>query len=274
MFAWILKMKPENAGIFRRNLDAAHHAGFRRGRMFQETVEQKLHAEIIHAAAEKHRRALAGEHGGIVKNFAGVFEHFQFLDGFGKVGFAQIAAHCRIVQAADGHRRAIFAAHDALKGVHRFRLPVINALKIRAVANRPVHRERADAEHALQFVEQRERILHRPVALVHEREDRHAALAADFKKFARLRLDAFGGINHHHHRVHGGQHAVGVLGKILVAGRVEQVEPVAVVIKLQHGRADGDAAFFFQLHPVGSRGALVFARGHGAGELHRAAVKQ
>jgi len=59
-----------------------------------------------------------------------------------------------------------------------------------------------------------------------------------------------------------------------VAGRVEQVEPVAVVIELEDGRTDGDAAFFFQLHPVGGGGALIFARGHGAGELHRTAVKQ
>ena len=116
--------------------------------------------------------------------------------------------------------------------------------------------------------------LHRPVALVHERENRHAALAADLEQFSRLRLDAFCGINHHHHRVHGGQHAISVLGKILVAGRVEQIEPVAVVIKLEHGRADRDAALLFQFHPVARRGALVLARGHGAGELHRAAVKQ
>jgi len=32
--------------------------------------------------------------------------------------------------------------------------------------------------------------------------------------------------------------------------------------------------FFFQFHPVARRGALIFSRGDGAGELHRAAVKQ
>ena len=242
--------------------------------MFQKTVEQQLHAEIIHAAAEKDRRRFAREHGGFVERFAGEFEHFQFFERLAEFGFAQIAAHFRVVQSADDHRRAMFAAHDALEGVHRFRLPVVDALKFRAVADRPVHGKRADAQHALQFINQLQRIFHRPIALVHEGEDRHAALAADLKQLARLRFDAFRGINHHHHRVHGGQHAIGVLGKILVAGRVEQVEAVAVVIKLQHGRADRDAALFFQFHPVGRRGALIFARGHGAGELHRAAVKQ
>ncbi len=53
--------------IFRRDLNAAHHARFWRGRMFQKTVQQKLHAEIVHAAAEKDRRRFAREHGGFVE---------------------------------------------------------------------------------------------------------------------------------------------------------------------------------------------------------------
>ena len=179
-----------------------------------------------------------------------------------------------IVQPAHLHRRAILAADRALEQMHQLRLPVKDALELEAVADGPVHRERADAEHALQLIEQGERVFHGPVALVHEGEDRHAALAADLEQLARLRLDALGGINHHHHRIHRGQHAVGVLGEILVARRVEQVEAVAVVIELQHRGADGDAALLFQLHPVGRGGALVLARGDRAGELHRAAVKQ
>ena len=127
---------------------------------------------------------------------------------------------------------------------------------------------------AFQFVEQGERALHGPVALVHEGEDRHAALAADLEELEGLRLDALGRVNHHHHRIHGGQHAVGVLREILVPGGVEQVDAVAVVIELQHGRADGDPALALQLHPVGRGGLLVFARRHRPGELHRAAVEQ
>ena len=255
-------------------VDAAHDARLGRGGMFQEAVEQKLHAEIIARAAEKYRRAFAREHGGIVEDFARGFEHFEFFDGFVERRVVELSAHRRIVHAADGNRRAIFAADRALEQMHLARLAVEHAAKIKAVADGPVHRKRADAEHALQFVEQGERVFHRAVALVHEREDRHAALAADLEELARLRLDALGGINHHHHRIHGGKHAVGVLGKILVARRVEQVQAVAVVIELEHGGADGNAALLFQFHPVGRGGALVFARGDRAGELHRAAVKQ
>ena len=178
------------------------------------------------------------------------------------------------MQSADGDGRAILAAHDAFKRVHRLRLPVVDALKIRPVPNRPVHRKRADAEHALEFVDQLQWIFHRAITLVHEREDRHAALAADLEQLPGLWLDAFGGINHHDDGVHGGQHAIGVLGEVFVAGSVEQVETVAVVVELQHGGADRDAALLLQLHPVGGGGALVLARGHGAGELHGTAVEQ
>ena len=59
-----------------------------------------------------------------------------------------------------------------------------------------------------------------------------------------------------------------------MTGRVEQVEAEAVVVELQHSGTDRDAAFLFEFHPVGRGGALVFARGDGAGELHRAAVQQ
>src|SRR5258706_5964652 len=55
---------------------------------------------------------------------------------------------------------------------------------------------------------------------------------------------------------------------------VEKVEAVTVVIELEHRGADRDAALFFEFHPVGGGGALVFARGDGARELHGAAVQE
>ena len=56
--------------------------------------------------------------------------------------------------------------------------------------------------------------------------------------------------------------------------RVEQVDAEAVVVELKHRRTDGDAALLFEFHPIGCGGALVFARGDGAGELDCAAVQQ
>ena len=68
------------------------------------------------------------------------------------------------------------------------------------------------------------------------------AHAADLEQLARLRLDAFRRVEHHHGAVGRGQRAVGVFAEILVAGRVEQVEAAALVFELQRGRGDRDAA--------------------------------
>jgi hypothetical protein len=47
-----------------------------------------------------------------------------------------------------------------------------------------------------------------------------------------------------------------------------------VVLELQHGGGDGDAALAFQLHPVRGGGPLILAGAHGAGQVDRAAVQQ
>ena len=59
-----------------------------------------------------------------------------------------------------------------------------------------------------------------------------------------------------------------------MAGGIEQIDAMTVVVELQHGGADRDAAFFFQLHPVGSRGPLVLAGRDRTGQLHGTAIQQ
>ena len=74
------------------------------------------------------------------------------------------------------------------------------------------------------LVQQLERVLRLAVHLVDEGDDRDVAQAADLEQLQGLRLDALGGVQHHDRGVGGGQRAVGVLGEVLVARRVEQVE--------------------------------------------------
>jgi hypothetical protein len=108
---------------------------------------------------------------------------------------------------------------------------VVDAAELRAIADRPVHRDRLDPERRLDLVEQLERVLGRSIQLVDEREDRRVPHLRDIEELQRLRLDAAGRIQHHHGTVDGGQCPVGVLGEILVAGRVEQVDLVAAIRK-------------------------------------------
>ena len=251
-----------------------HGARLGRRRQFEESVEQHFHAEVVHGAAEEDGRELAREHLRVVERSARALEHRQFIHDLGVHIRVHRRAHDVIGKIMHGHRRAILARDHALEEMHQLGLAIIHAAKFLAVAERPVHRIGVNAQHAFQFVQQRQRIARGPVQLVHEREDGHAALAANFKQFARLALDAFARVNDHDRRVHCRQHAVGILGEIFVAGRVEQVHAVAAILELQHGRTDRDAALALQFHPVGRGGALVLVRGDGTGQLHGAAVEQ
>ena len=97
------------------------------------------------------------------------------------------------------------------------------------------------AELLLDLVEQLERVAAGPVPLVDEGEQRQAPLAAHLEQLERLRLDALGRVEHHDRGVGGGEHPVGVLGEVAVAGGVEQVDDVVAVRELQHRRRDRDA---------------------------------
>ncbi|MGO9206308.1 MAG: hypothetical protein ACLQBX_09010 [Candidatus Limnocylindrales bacterium] len=46
--------------------------------MFQETVEQKLDAEIVEGAAKEDGRGFFRKHGGVIPLMPGVFQHFEF----------------------------------------------------------------------------------------------------------------------------------------------------------------------------------------------------
>ena len=74
--------------------------------------------------------------------------------------------------------------------------------------------------------------------------------------------------------IDGGQRAVGVLGKVLVAGGVEQVEHAAGSLEGHDRGDDRNATLALDAHPVGARLTAVGLGAHLAGELDRAAEQQ
>ncbi len=90
------------------------------------------------------------------------------------------------------------------------------------------------------------------VHLVDEGDDRDVAQPADLEQLQRARLDALGGVDDHDGAVDRGQRAVGVVGKILVARRVQEVEDVVAIFERHHRGDDGDTALALDLHPVGA----------------------
>ncbi len=271
-----LDLENEAREFFRSRLDfllaALARSGW--GSQAEEVVEQELNAEIVRGATEKNRRSLPGADGIEIKFRACAFEEFEFIaDPFVDIRRERLA-HGGVIDPRDRNRSAVGAARGSLEKVDRLLLTIEHAAKFGPVAEWPIHRDRVDAEDGFELIQKLESRAGRAVELVHESENRHSAFAANLEEFSRLRLDALAGVHHHHGGIHGGEHAVGILREILVARRVEEVHHAAVVVELQNGRADRDAALFFQFHPIARGGALVLARGHAAGELNGAAVEQ
>jgi hypothetical protein len=138
----------------------------------------------------------------------------------------------------------------------------------------PVHRRGVERQRLLDLVEQIERVAAFAVELVDEGDDRDVAKPADLEQLAGARLDALRRVNHHDGGIDRGERAVGVLGKVLVARRVEQVEDQVVVFEGHHRGDDRDAALLLDRHPVGLRGAAVALGLDVTGELDRAAEQQ
>src|SRR5690606_24156944 len=113
-----------------------------------------------------------------------------------------------------------------------------------------------------------------PVELVDEGHDRRVAQPAHLHQLDRAFLDALGHVDHHQRAVHRGEHAVGVLAEVGVAGGVEQVDDAPGVRELHHRGRHRDAALLLQRHPVRSGAAGGLARLDRAGELDRAAEQQ
>ena len=179
----------------------------------------------------------------------------------------------RIVRGPDVHRRrmrallAIVEMDDAL-------LQIEDAAEAIAAADRPVHRHGVNAEHALDLVEQVERIAARQVELVDEGQHRQAPQLADLEQLARLRLDALGRVDHHHDAVDREQRAVGVFAEVLVAGRVEQRQVMRAEVEFDRRRGHRDAALALDVHPVGDDMPIGLAAAHRAGQLDGAGVQQ
>ena len=114
-------------------------------------------------------------------------------------------------------------------------LDIEKAAEIDTHADRPGQQREVERKAGRNLVEQRERIVPLAVDLVDEGDDRDVAQPANFEQLARLALDPLRGIDHHHGGVDRAQRAIGILGEVGVARRIEQIEHDPVVLE-RHDR--------------------------------------
>ena len=153
-------------------------------------------------------------------------------------------------------------------------IPVIDALKRLSGADGPVHGAGGDSQLLFDFIQQVEGVVGVPVHLVDKGENRDFPHHADLEQLSGLRLHALGGVDHHDRRVRRHQRPVGILGEILMSRRIQNIDAVSVIFKLENGRGDGNSSLLLNLHPVAHRMAGRGFSLYAARQVDRAAIKQ
>ena len=151
---------------------------------------------------------------------------------------------------------------------------MVDAEQIAAHADGPGDRRALDLEHAFDLIEQLDRRPAVPIQLVDEGHDGRVAQPAHLHELDGALLDALGAVDDHQRGIDRGQRAVGVLGEILVAGRVEQIDDAVLERKLHHRGGHRDAALLLEAHPVRGRMPRRLAPLHRSGHLDGAAEQQ
>lgn len=110
------------------------------------------------------------------------------------------------------------------------------------------------------------------VHLVAKGEDGQSRKSTDFEQFSCLRLQPLRGVDQAHSVVASAQCSVSVLGKVLVAWRVQQIYSEPRVVKRENGGGDADPSLLFELHEVRSRRSLISAGANRSSLLDSAPV--
>ena len=244
-----------------------------RGGDFHEAVQQFLDAEGIQGRAEEHRSDAGVE---IILNVefrVYAFDKFQVFAQLGGIGRADGLVDTRVADVVDFHtlRNLLFVGGEEVEAVF---VDIVDALEPGADIDGPTEGTDADFQFGFQFVEDVEGVAALAVEFVDENNHGGVAHTAHFHEFAGLLLDALGHVDHDDYGIDGRKGAVGVLGEILVARGIENVNLVVAVVETHHGRSHRNTALFFDFHPVAGGGFLDFVAFDGTGDMDSAAIEQ
>ena len=239
----------------------------------EKLLQEGLNAEAGESGAEEHRGQLAVAHCLQIQLLTGPVQQLQLVPELVAVGLADDLGQPGIVQsdllAVGGLGAAVGGeVENPLVG------PVIDALEVLAAADGPVHRAGVDAQLVLDLLAQVEGIPGLPIHLVDEGEDGNVPHGADLEQLPGLGFHALGGVDDHDGGVGGHQGPIGVLGEVLVARGVQNVDAVALILELHHRAGDRDTSLLLDLHPVRGGGPGVALALDHAGLVDGASVEQ
>mmetsp|Transcript_46702 Transcript_46702/g.154812 ORF Transcript_46702/g.154812 Transcript_46702/m.154812 type:complete len:312 (+) Transcript_46702:991-1926(+) len=210
-----------------------------------------LRAKVCHGGPKQHRRLLASLQPVQVERIGQAVQHLDVVDQLRvQLAVADQRLEAVVVERHDGGLLRLLASLAAREEVHPPRAALEHAAEPVSRADRPEQRAARNAKLGLDLVDELVWREARPVQLVDKREERKPAQPRNLEQLARLGLEPLGGVDQHHGIVRRSERAVRVLGKVLVARRVEHVDLLAVVLVREHRARDGDASLLLQLHEV------------------------
>ena len=209
------------------------HAGQRRRRHVEEGLQEGLDAKVRQRRTEEYRAELARANL-LQIELASRAQKLHVLAQLLRARRADQLVDLRVVRVDLQLIRAVFAGNAGEK-VNAALLPVVDALEFLAAADGPVDGVGFNTQLAFQLVQEIEGVLGLAVHFIDKGENRNVTHGADLEELARLRLDALAAVDDHDRRVRRHERAVGVLGEVLVARRVQNVDAVAVIAELHNG---------------------------------------
>ena len=162
-----------------------------------------------------------------------------------------------VLRGRRGSRRLELGAELVLPDQRLHLDQVDDADEVALAADRQLDRQRVGAEAVRHRLDRVEEVGAGAVHLVDVGEARDLVLVGLAPDGLRLRLDAGDGVEDGDRAVEDAQAALDLDREVDVAGRVDDVDPVAVPLAGGRGGGDRDAALLLLFHPVHDGGALV-----------------
>ena len=242
----------------------------RRRRKADKRVENLPDTEVLKRRAEVHGRQRAVAKGCEIEPAARALHEIDVLAPAGGGLFTHELSDGGII----GARKISQILRLGIHLIDARAIEIIRAFEGASRPHGPDHRRGVERQDVRNFVQQFDRLARFAVHFIDKRHDRDVAQTANLKQLSRARFDALGRVDDHDRAIDRGQRAIGLIGEVFVARRIEQVHHRAAVFEGHDRRHNRNTARTLDRHPVGARVLLVALGFDLSRELDRAAEQQ
>ena len=248
-------------GVHRTRLG---RCGSRRGGDADEALQQLPDTEVIDSRAKEYRREFTPQVSLAVKLLIDTLDQLHILTQLVGIALPDAFVELGAREVLDLDGRGI-GRESFVGGEERevLLVKVIHPLEGGAVRDRKGQRANMDFKLVLHLVQEVKGLFRGAVELVDKDNHGGIAHAAHLHQAARLRLDTLRAVDDDNHRIDRRQRTVGILGKVLVTGRIEDIDLRALILETHHRGGHRDTALALDLHKVRGGSLLDFIAFHG-----------